>query len=270
MCLTLLPARFTPTATAQDADDSWRALLMQGQLALGNNRLADAEQAYLKALHEAEHFGSDDWRVGVTLDGLGQTYTGEKKYSDAETALRRSLEITGKTNGDDSVEVANVNFDLGSSLLASGRPVQAMPYARKALSSYVAKLGGTSMEAAGVYCLEGDSLRAMRNYIDAESPLRQCADIRESNGGIDSPEFADALYSLALTYAGEKKYTLAEPRFQLAEKIRENRLGLTSPILAQTLEEHAAMLKTMGRDKEAERLLVLSSAIRRTEQKKTR
>lgn len=269
-CITLVLSAFTPVAIAQDGDDAWRALMMQAQLAVGGGRMADAEQAYLKATHEAERFGSDDWRVGVTLEGLGQTYGSEKKYSDAETALRRSLEITGKTNGDDSIEVASVNFDLGNVLLGSGRPVQAVLYARKALNSWVAKLGGSSAEAANGYCLVGEALRAMRNFIDAEEPLRHCADIREANGGIDSVELAQALHSLALTYEGEQKYALADTRFELAEKIRESKLGLTSPLLAETLEDHAALLKTMGRNKDAERLLVLAGAIRHTEKKNTK
>lgn len=257
-------------ANAQDGDDAWRSLMTEAQLASGSGRLSDAEQSYLKAVHEAERFGADDWRVGVTLEGLGRTYRNEKKYPDAEAMLRRSLEITEKTNEDESVETANVNFDLGTTLLDSGRPVQAVPYARKALNSFVAKLGGTSVEAANGYCLLGDSLRTMRNFIDAEEPLRQCADIREADGGIDSVELANALHSLALTYEGEKKYALADTRFELAEKIRESKLGLTSPLLADTLEDHAALLKTMRRNKDAERLLVLAAAIRHTEKKNTK
>ncbi len=270
VCITLLLPVFTPMATAQDGDDVWRDLMMQAQLAAGSGHFAEAEQAYLKAAHEAERFGADDWRVGVTLEGLGQTYGNEKKYADAENALRRSLEITAKTNGDDSVDAANVNFDIGNVFLASSRPVQAVLYARKALSSWVAKLGGTSMEAANGYCLVGDALRAMRNFIDAEEPLRQCADIRESSDGIDSVDLAKALHSLALTYEGEKKYALADTRFDLAEKIRESKLGLTSPLLAETLEDHAALLKAMGRNKDAERLLALAGAIRHTEKTNTR
>jgi len=97
--------------------------------------------------------------------------------------------------------------------------------------------------------------------------LKRCADIREADGGIDNAELADALHSLALTYAGDGKYALAEPRFKLAEKIRESKLGLTSPLLAQTMEDHAAMLRTLRRTKEAERLMLLSAAIRRSEKK---
>jgi hypothetical protein len=108
----------------------------------------------------------------------------------------------------------------------------------------------------------------MRNFIDAEEPLHQCADIREQTGGIDSIGLADALYSLALTYVGEKKYQEADPRFTMAEKIREHKLGITSPLLAQTLEDHAAALKILGRATDAEKLLRFAQAIRRSEQKK--
>ena len=251
-------------ALAQEGDDSWKDLLTQGQHAAGMNRYAEAEQIYLKALHEAERFAADDWRVGVTLESLGQTYRAQKKLGEAEAAYRKALGIMGSVNGDDSVEVANVNLDIANTMLDGGHQAESLAYARKALSTYEGAYGGISPETAGVLCLMGDALRTMRNFIDAEEPLRRCADIREKVGGIDSTELADALHSLALTYVAEKKYGLAEPRFKLAENIRENKLGLTSPLLAQTIEDHAAMLKTMGRDKEAERLLLLSAAIRRS------
>jgi len=244
--------------------------MSQGQRAAAGNQYAEAEQAYLKAVHEAERFGPDDWRVGTTLQGLGESYWIEKKISDAETALRRALAITEKNNDEDSVEVAGVNFDLGNVLLDAGHPTEAVLYARKALVAWQAKLGGASAEAGGAFCLLGDSLRAMRNFIDAEEPLRHCADIREAAGGIDSLPLADALYSLALTYAGEKKYREADSRFTMAEKIREEKLGITSPLLAQIMEDHAALLKTIGRPRDAARLSALASAIRRGEKKNTR
>ena len=72
---------------------------------------------------------------------------------------------------------------------------------------------------------------------------------------------------LRMVYVGQGKYTRAEPEFKLTEKIRERTLGLTSPVLAQTMEDHAALLKSMGRNAEADKLIVLASAIRRTQKK---
>ncbi len=74
-----------------------------------------------------------------------------------------------------------------------------------------------------------------------------------------------AVYSLALVYEGEGKYEQADPRFKLAEKIQESTLGITSPVLAQTMEEHAILLRQMGRIKEASRLDLIAGAIRRNQ-----
>ncbi len=273
----LLPALVTlvllarvPAANAQETEDLWKDLETQGQRAAANNEYAQAELNFVKAVHEAERFGLDDWRVGSTLESLGQVYTAEKKFGEGESAFRRALEITEKADGDDSGDGANVTFDIANLMYDAGRQTEALTWARRAVSRYENVSDGTTEHIAAAFCLLGDSLRTMKNFIDAEEPLRHCADIREKEGGIDSVELADALNSLALTYAGERKYALAETRFKLVEKIRENKLGLTSPLLARTMEDHAAVLRMMGRSKDAERLTMLSAAIRRNEKKNGR
>ena len=268
--ITLAALTLAPLADAQEAEDTWKDLVTQGQHAAANKEYAKAEPIFLKAVHEAERFGTDDWRVGATLESLGQVYTAEKKFGEAEGAFRRALGISGKADSSDNQEAANLNFDMANLMLAGGRLSEALVYARKALTSYETSLGGTNVQTAAALCLMGDSLRTMKNFIDAEAPLKRCADIREADGGIDDVELADALHSLALTYVGEEKYALAEPRFKLAEKIRESKLGLTSPLLAQVMEDHAAMLRKLGRTQEAERLALLSAAIRRNEKKSGR
>jgi tetratricopeptide (TPR) repeat protein len=268
--VTLGVLTFAPHAAALEAEDTWKDLVTQGQHAAANKEYATAEPIFLKAVHEAERFGTDDWRVGATLESLGQVYTAEKKFGEAEGAFRRSLGIVGKADDSDNEQAANVNFDMANLMFAAGRLSEALVYARNALTSYETSLGGTSVQTAAALCLIGDSLRTMKNFIDAEAPLKRCADIREADGGVDDAELAGALHSLALTYAGDGKYALAEPRFKLAEKIRESKLGLTSPLLAQTMEDHAAMLRKLGRTNEAERLSLLSAAIRRNEKKNAR
>jgi tetratricopeptide (TPR) repeat protein len=259
-----------PAAKAQEVEDTWKDLVTQAQHAAADNEYAKAEQTFLKAVHEAERFAADDSRVGTTLESLGQVYTAEKKFSEAESAYRRALEIATKANGDGSEEVAGATFDMAKLMYDAGRQTEALTWARKAVSAYETKTGGTSVQTAAALCLLGDSLRSMKNFIDAEEPLRRCADIREKDGGIDNVELADALNSLALTYAGERKYAMAETRFRLVEKIRENKLGLTSPLLAQAMEDHAALLREMGLQKDAERLMVLAAAIRRNGKKNAR
>jgi hypothetical protein len=93
--------------------------------------------------------------------------------------------------------------------------------------------------------------------------LKQCASIREKDGGILSPDFGEAENSLALVLQKEGKYALADGAFRLAEKIRERSQGVTSPALADTLEAHAEMLKEMGRDLDAEKNMKMANAIRK-------
>ena len=253
---------------AQDVDveEKWKTLFMQALYAAGANDYPKAEQTFLAALKEAERFGGDDARVGTTVNSLGLVYRSERKYSEAEAAYRRALTILAKDYGEDSIDVANVNFNIATVMFDQGHQISAMPFLQRTLGTYESMLGTQSLKTASVFCMMGDAYRLDKDLKQAEGPLRQCADIRESEGGMENADLADALHSLALVYQFEGKYALAEPRFTLAEKIREKTLGITSPLLAQTMEDHASLLKQMGRDKEAARLTTIASAIRRTEQ----
>ena len=205
----------------------------------------------------------------MTLNSLGLAYRDDHKYLEAENSYRRALAILEKAYGPDSIDVANVNFNIATVLFDEGHQGAAMPFLQKLLPTYEGMFGGTSLKTAAALCMVGDAHRALKNYADAEGPLRRCADIRESSGGIQSLELADALHSLALVYEGQGKYALAEPRLKLAEKIRENALGITSPLLAQTMEDHANLLKQMGlgATTKPERTAAMAAAIRRSEKR---
>jgi tetratricopeptide (TPR) repeat protein len=205
--------------------------------------------------------------VGTTLNGIGLVYRAEKRFAEAESAYRRALAVLEKTYDVDTIDIANVNFNIASVMFDQGHQTEALPFARVTLGTYEKLLGDTSVKTAALLCMIGDSLRLTRNFSQAEGPLRRCADIRETSGGMRNTDLADAVHSLALTYVGEGKYVLAEPRFKLAEKIRESMLGITSPLLAQTMEDHAALLKSMGREQQANKLLVIAEAIRRNQKK---
>lgn len=263
----LLTLTISAILHAQDPDRTWKNLITEGQHLINTRNFAEAEQSFRKSLHEAERFGKDDPRVALSLENLGQTLMSEKKSADADTALRKSLEIFQNLDGIESVETANVELDLARLALADGHPAEAILLARKTLPVYEKELGAANLQTASVVCLIGDSLRIMKNFTDAEEPLRRCANTRESSGGIQSLEFAEALHSLSLVYIAQKKYLQAESRITLAEKIRENKLGLTNPLVAETLDDHAMLLRLMGREKEAARLAALSTAIRRSDRK---
>jgi hypothetical protein len=148
-----------------------------------------------------------------------------------------------------------------------GRHGDAQPYIQRARTIYEKLLGATSLKTAAMLCMEGEADRMAKRYLEAEGPLRRCADIREEDSGLNTADLADAMQSLARTFASEGKLSIAEPRYKLVESIREKTAGITSPLLAEAMEEHAAVLKGLGRDKEAERLTAMSSAIRKSQSK---
>ncbi len=214
-------------------------------------------------MHEAQRFGPTDVRVGATSNRLGMVYRDEKKYSDAESAFRKALPIFEDVYGSDSIDVANINYNLGSLLMDQGKAPAAMVFLEKSLLVYQRQFGQKGLKTGDTLCLIGDSFRLQRAWQEAESPLKQCAGIREENGGVLSSEFGEAENSLALVYEKEGKYALADGAFKMAEKIRERTLGITSVRFAETLEAHAAMLRTMGRDLEAAKDEKIAGAIRK-------
>jgi tetratricopeptide (TPR) repeat protein len=256
----------SPRVYAQD-EDAWKTLVMKALYEASAKDYAKSEQSFQQALKEAGHFGADDPRVGTTLNSLGLVYRAENKFGDAETAYRRALAVLQKSYGNDSMDVANVNFNIATVMFDQGHQAGAVSYLQRTLVGYEMILGSNSLKTASVLCMLGDVHRLARDFQAAEGPLRRCADIRESSGGMQNNDMADAVYSLALTFVGEGKYALAEPRFTLAEKIRESTLGITNPLLAQTFEDHASLLRQLGRDKEAARLSSMAGAIRRNTKK---
>jgi tetratricopeptide (TPR) repeat protein len=253
---------FAGNAFAAGSKDVWEKLIKDGIDAAGANDLPKAEQLFVRATREADQFGHDDPRAGTTYNSLGLVYREEKKFAEAEKAFQKALEILQRVYGPDSLDVGNISFNLASVALDGGRYEPALPYIDKSLAIFKNRLGATSLKAASALCMRGDAYRNLNKFSDAEWALKQCADIRESAGGVENADLGDALYSLGLVYAREGKFALADPRLKMAEKIRELTLGVTSPAFADALEAHAGVLKSLGRDKDAAKDLALANAVR--------
>jgi tetratricopeptide (TPR) repeat protein len=66
-----------------------------------------------------------------------------------------------------------------------------------------------------------------------------------------------------LLYYNQGKYAEAEPLYKRALAISEKALGADHPAVADVLENYASLLRTTGRDSEAEKLEARASAIRK-------
>jgi tetratricopeptide (TPR) repeat protein len=263
-CVALLPAA---SPDAGETNAAWQTLVLAATRAATAKDFRSAEELLQRATRITARFPAGDPRTGTTQNTLGLVYKQEKKYAEAEKAFRNALTMLEKSYGPASLDVANVDFNIASVLVAGGKYEASLPYIEKSRGVYEKIMGAESLKAATTWCLLGEAYRNMNRFNDAEKPLKRCADMREASGGMESPELADALYSLAMVYQHQGKLKQAEARFRLSAKIRELTLGVTSPEFAEALAAHSALLKTMGREPEARKEEALVEAVKRQQTK---
>ncbi len=96
--IALLLAGLSPLGTfAQET--LWEKHSKAGLEAYQEGRYAEAMGWYLEALKEAEKFGKQDPRVGVSLNNLADLYNIQAKYIEAEPLYLRSLTLLEETFG---------------------------------------------------------------------------------------------------------------------------------------------------------------------------
>jgi tetratricopeptide (TPR) repeat protein len=255
------------TPMAADSVAVWKALMASGINAITAKNYATAEEQIQKALGITAQFPPGDARIGTTLNTLGLIYREERKYPEAQKAFEKTLVIFKLSEGADSLNVGNVNFNIASVLMAEDRYDDALPYVQKSQAIYLRILGPQSLKAASVLCMTGEVYRHGKKFQAAEAPLKECANAREATEGMESADFGDALYSLGLVYAQEGRWALADSTLKLTEKVRELTLGVTSQEFADALEAHSGVLKSMKREPEAVREDAMAAAIRRVGKK---
>jgi tetratricopeptide (TPR) repeat protein len=243
-------------------DDEWSGMYGQAQKAAALKDYSTAETTYNKALHLAELFGKDDVRVASTSQALGNTLRAQKKFSQAEDAIRRAVTIYAVKPGDNSIEFGQAQFDLAAVLIDEGKFEPALQSTKLLLPIFDRNLGPDDNKTAAALCMQGDTYRMLKLYGSAEGPLKRCSEIQAEDGDVGTPAFGETANSLAVVYQHLGKLQEADRYFNYAEKIREISVGIMSAELADTLEAHAALLHQLGRDIEAKPKASLAAAIR--------
>ena len=100
----------------------------------------------------------------------------------------------------------------------------------------------------------GEIYSSQGNYTEAEPLLSRVLEIKERKLGPDYLEVANSVSRLALLYYCETKYNAAEPLYKRALQIRKKNLGPRDPIVLQTMEFYAALLRQEGRKAEAQEI----------------
>ena len=82
------------------------------------------------------------------------------------------------------------------------------------------------------------------------------------NFNVHCPDVAASLDHLGILYTTQGKAKEAEAHLQRALTIRRKMLGQSHPLVAQSLDNYAALLLQTGRETEGRRFQILASSIR--------
>lgn len=222
-------AALVETLKAMNLADHYRE---QGSLKL-------AEENYL-AIADAEKVqagGYSEWLPGI-LNGLGETYHAEHKYSDAEETFKRAIALC----------------EEAASNPAPSRP-GLPPEIRKQTQENDAR--GPNFFVATLLNL----YREQGRLSEIEPVYLRVLGIQETVLGPEDAAVGDTAFQLAQVYCEEEKYEEALPLYRRTLLIQEKNLGPGHQNLATTLQQYAGALRALGEDAEAKAASARADAI---------
>jgi len=185
---------------------------------LADHKLPEAEIAWRHALSIRESvYGPSTLEVAGTLDKLGEFYFSQKKYPEAGYCYERSLFIRSKFLGDNSPDTQATLGQIANVYGAQGRQGDAEPLYREMLDS---------------------------KELDTVTSLNALAALLASH---DKNSEAESLYKLSIAL-------LDKHGFVTARRPVVNKADPPSPLLAETLDQYAALLRKVHKKSEAAKM----------------
>lgn len=119
----------------------WQMYTTSGKqfLRLRNHR--EARRMFQAALATAEEFGPNDPRLGVALNNLARVHQARRRYDEAETLLRRALDVALKTRGQGHADTAVNMANLAGLYQVQERYEEAEPLLREAIEVFGKTMG---------------------------------------------------------------------------------------------------------------------------------
>lgn len=175
-------------------------------------------------------------------------------WADAESLLRRALELYERHFGASHERVGIACNNLAEALRGLGRPVEAEQFHRRALEILDADSMRDSPEVGQILNNRALSLAECGRYREAEPLYRRALAIAESVYGSDHLEVARALSNLGLVLCETSRSDEAEAPLLRAIDIVEKQNGANHPFAAVCKNNLAGVLDSKGRFDEAETL----------------
>lgn len=230
-------------------------------------RYNEAEPLHKRVLSiDEQQRGKEHSNVATSLNNLALLYQAQGRYAEAEPLYQRSLAIWEQQLGKDHPNVAKSLNNLASLYLSQGRYVEAEPLLQRSLSIREQQLGKDHPDVAITLNNLASVYEMQERYSEAEPLLQRALAIGEQHLGNDHPLVATCLQNLAKIYREQRKgmanpflepenySSEAEPLYQRALAILEQKLGDDHPNIAPILNNLADLYLAQRRYSEAELL----------------
>jgi tetratricopeptide (TPR) repeat protein len=189
----------------------------------------------------------------------GQRAAARGDYAAAQRHFTAAVS-KGEQFGFADLRVAQALTLLAQAYVAQQKFVEAEPAYLRALTIFQSVRGEEHPDVAAVLNNLGVLHKKHGQYTVAEPYFTRALAIKEKLLGADHPDVGLSLRNLALLYAAQERYDVAEPLFRRGVTIQEKSPeGLE---LAGSLEQHAAILRKMGRHAEADAAASRAQSIR--------
>ena len=217
-------------------------------------RWEECEEQRRHALAEATTLANATL-VARASNELAQLLQRTNRLGEAEPLMRRALEITVATLGEQHPTVAICLNSLAALLQATNRIEEAEPLMRRALEIDKAALGEQHPNVAIGLNNLAQVLQATNRIEEAEPLMRRALEIDEIAFGEQHPTVAICLNNLAALLQRTNRLGEAEPLIRRALEIDEAAFGHQHPMVAIRLNNLAALLQATHRSEEAEPLM---------------
>ncbi len=230
-----------------------------GDLLLAQKKYEDAQQQYDRAVKVLEKTSPTSTQMLAPLDGMAAAYVEMKRPGDAESAWRRALSIRESAYGPSTIEVADTLDRLGKFYFDQKKyPEAAYCYERtlfirqKIHGETAPDTQASLTQVAAVYGAQG-------RQSDAEPLFRSMLTAKET-------DLVNSVNALAALQASHNRDSEAETLYKTSISVLDRHGFVTArkptinpndpppPLLAETLDQYAALLKKMRKRSDAAKM----------------
>lgn len=216
---------------------------------------ADAEKTSQMAIDLAAA-AKDNALQSRALEGLVAIQLEQKKYGEVEASIAKIEELERSSSQPDYKRLASMARTLGTALLNSGRPDEAMKSFERAAKLSEKSYGPEHVETANALADLGARYRSVGKQGEAQVCLRRALEIHRKTSGVDSHAATQDLFHLASSLEESGDLEAAASQFEKALAVAERQIGGNREQTAETQAHLAAIYMRAGRTSAARELLI--------------